>query len=632
MALFGRKKELTPEEANRLQMMRRQSAPRDETKPEELLNQKPLDGFKAITRPVDRKQIDEAYRILLKYKQGKANLDQKIIENEQWYKIRHWECLRKDKQDVQPASAWLFNIICSRHADAMDNIPAPIFLPREESDKYQAEMLSSIVPVILDQCDFEEVYSAVWTHKLKSGTGVYGVFWDKNKLNGIGDISVKRMDLLSLYYEPGITDIQDSRHFFSLELKDNDLLLQTYPQLKGKLGGKGVDTAKYLYDDHVDTSEKSCVIDWYYKKNVNGRTILHYCKFVNNEVLFATENEPEFTERGLYDHGLYPFVFDPLNIVEGTPAGFGVVDTCKGTQEYIDRINQCVMKNTLFNARPRFFVSDTGAVNEEDFADVNKELVKVSGNISENNIAPIKGNLLSDIYLSVLNNKIDELKETTGVRDVSVGGTSGGVTSASGIAAQMEAGAKLSRRDNKGSYRAFRRVCLMVIELIRQFYDTQRSFRIMGENGVAQFINYSNAGIVPQYNGNEIGIDMGYRTPLFDIEVVASKASTYSRMAQNDLALQFYGAGFFNPDPIAAQQALACLSMMDFDRKDFVMQKISQNSMLFRRMMAGVPTPTPGTSKPANAEGNSALGGEEHTEPAATRKSRQRVAESTSPT
>ena len=33
-------------------------------------------------------------------------------------------------------------------------------------------------------------------------------------------------------------------------------------------------------------------------------------------------------------------------------------------------------------------------------------------------------------------------------------------------------------RDNEESYRAFRHVVLMVIELIRQFYDIPRCFRI----------------------------------------------------------------------------------------------------------------------------------------------------------
>ena len=599
MALFDRKKKENkePEQrqpTNEEQMMRRQSAPRPtmEDAARDAIAKSvaakqgqggAIDGFQALKQVIGKKQVHAATQTLMKYKEGKANLERRIIDNEQWYKLRHWECMRDKKQEVQPTSAWLFNCIANKHADAMDNFPSPNILPREEGDKPEAERLTSIVPVILDQCDYEQVYSDVWMYKLKSGTGVYGVFWDKSKLNGLGDISIKRVDLIDLFWESGITDIQKSRNVFHVKLVDNDLLVNEYPQLNGKLGTSTIDIAKYVYDDSVDTSNKSVVVDWYYKKALNGKTVLHYCKYVNDEVLFATENDPNFAERGWYDHGDYPFIFDVLYPVEGTPAGFGYIDIGKDAQAYIDRGNQAIMQNMLANAKPRHFIRTDGTVNETEYADMTKDFVHVDGNLGQDSVLPIQGKPLSNIYVEVINNKIDELKETTGNRDVSTGGTSGGVTSASGIAAQMEAGSKLSRDNNKASYRAFRRMCLMVIELIRQFYDLPRCFRIMGENGAAQFIQYSNAGIQPQMQGMEMGVDMGYRLPLFDIEVTAQKQSPYSKMAQNDLALQFFGAGFFNPQ--MADQALACIDMMDFDRKEFIMQKIAQNGGMYQQML-----------------------------------------------
>ena len=290
-----------------------------------------------------------------------------------------------------------------------------------------------------------------------------------------------------------------------------------------------------------------------------------------------------------------------------------------------------------------------------------KDFVHVDGNLGQDSILPIQGKPLSEIYVSVINNKVDELKEVTGNRDISTGGTTSGVTAASAIAAMQEAGSKLSRDNNKASYRAFRKVCLMIIELIRQFYDLPRCFRIMGENGVARFVQYSNAGIQPQFQGMDMGMDMGHRLPLFDIEITAQKQSPYSKMSQNELALQFYQAGFFNPQ--MADQALACLDMMDFDRKQFIMQKISQNGGMYQQMLmmqqqmlmlaqmvdqsrgtnlaeqiaAGItggvaPAPVDGSAPAAKVEETEALGGNEKGESSNTKKARQRVAESTDPT
>ena len=619
-----------------------------------------LDGVTALTMAIGKEQVQKAVLTLNKYKEGKANLEQKIVDNEQWYKLRHWECMRDSKEEVQPTSAWLFNSIANKLADAMDNFPSPNIIPREEGDKGEAEMLTSIIPVILDQNDFEETYSDIQNYKLKTGAGVYGVFWDKTKLNGLGDIAIRRIDLINLFWESGIMDIQKSRNVFHVELMDNDLLASAYPQLQNRLGGSAIDVSKYVYDDSVDTNNKSAVVDWYYKKHQNGKTVLHYCKFVNDEVLFATENDPAFAERGWYDHGLYPFIVDPLFKIEGTIAGFGYIDVGKDAQAFIDRGNRAIMKNMLANAAPRHFIRTDGGVNEAEYADLTRDFVHVDGNLGEDSILPIQGKPLNDIYVSIINNKIDELKETTGNRDISTGGTTSGVTAASAIAAMQEAGSKLSRLTNKGSYRAYRKVCLMVIELIRQFYDMPRRFRIMGENGAARFVQYSNKGIQMQHQGFDMGMDMGYRLPLFDIEITAQKQSPYSKMSQNELALQFYSAGFFNPQ--LADQALACLDMMDFDRKQFIMQKISENGTMYQMLMqaqqqvmalaqvidgqngtnyaqqfamqmgggqqmgmGGAPAPNVGQTE--------ALGGNAGPEEASnTKKARQRVAESTDPT
>lgn len=652
------------------QMLRRQSAPRPTAQEavQQLQMNSPmpeqngaLDGFRALAQVIGKEQVQKARQTLQKYKEGKANLEQKVIESEQWYKLRNWECMRKQSNavnQVEPVSGWLFNSIANKHADAMDNFPSPNILPREEGDKGEAEMLTSILPVILEQNDFENTYDVEADDKLKHGTGIYGVFWDGSKLNGLGDISVESEDILSLFWEPGVTDIQKSRHFFHVDLVDNEVLIGKYPQLQGKLGSSTLDISRFIYDDNVDTTTKSAVVDWYYKKDQGGKTVLHYVKFVNDDVLFATENEPEQYPNGWYDHGLYPYVFDPLFRMKGTPCGFGYVDVAKSAQEYIDRGNQAIMQNMLANARPRHFIRSDGSVNEQEYADMTKDFVHVDGQLGQDSILPIQGKPLNNIYVEVINNKIDELKETTGNRDISTGGTTSGVTAASAIAAMQEAGSKLSRDNNKASYRAFRKVCLMIIELIRQFYDLPRCFRIMGENGAARFVEYSNAGIQPQMQGMEMGVDMGMRVPLFDIEITAQKQSPYSKMSQNELALQFYSAGFFNPQ--MADQALTCLDMMDFDRKEFIMQKIAQNGGMYQQMLmmqqqmlkmaqmidpamadqialgitgGAAPAPMMGGAEAAqNVDETEALGGAEKHEATNTKKARQRVAESTDPT
>ena len=97
--------------------------------------------------------------------------------------------------------------------------------------------------------------------------------------------------------------------------------------------------------------------------------------------------------------------------------------------------------------------------------------------------------------LSYRNSRIEELKEISGNRDLTQGGTTGGVTAASAIAALQEAGSKLSRDMLKSAYRAFAKQCYLIIELMRQFYDEQRVFRITGQRGESEFVPFSAQGL-----------------------------------------------------------------------------------------------------------------------------------------
>ena len=157
-------------------------------------------------RRIGRAEIAEAISILTRYKQGKASLEERVVQDELWWELRHWEAIRKGKQRTdnpeyrgpEPSSAWLFNAILNKHADAMDNYPEPVVLPRERSDEESAKVLSSVLPVILEYNDYEQTYSDNWWEKLKHGTAAYGVFWNSAKENGLGDVDIREIDLLSL--------------------------------------------------------------------------------------------------------------------------------------------------------------------------------------------------------------------------------------------------------------------------------------------------------------------------------------------------------------------------------------------------------------------------------------------------
>ena len=557
-----------------------------------------MEDFIEYAPVVGRTQVQEMTRILHKYKTGKASVERRTVAAENWWRLRNSAEERKVTEGLngfQAVSGWLHNVIVSKHADAMEAYPEPSILPREPGDKAEAAILSRIIPVILEQNEFEKTYSDAMWQKLKTGTGVYKVYWDASKLGGLGDIAIERIDLLNVFWEPGVRDIQDSKFFFHTKLEDNERLVELYPWLEGRLKTTGFTATSFVYDDSVSTEGKSTVVDAYYKKKRGGKTVLHYCKFVGDEVLYSTENEyAEYLTRqelapdaavmreGLYGHGMYPFVFDSLFPVEGSPCGYGFIDLCKNSQTQIDLMQTAFVKNTMVGAVPRYFQRVDGAINEDEFLNLNNPIIHVSGNLGEDSLRSVEYRPLSGNYINMRTNIINELRETSGNTETAVGIASSGVTAASAIAALQEASGKGSRDATRASYRVYGKIINMCIELIREFYDVPRQFRITGQLGIEQFIAYTNAGLRPQAQGMAGEIDLGIRVPVFDIKVVPQRNSYYTKLSQNELALQFYQLGFFTPE--RADQALACMSMMEFEGKDELMQQLSYNGNMHREL------------------------------------------------
>ena len=537
--------------------------------------------------PIGAEQVKKFTDVLQKYKSGKVHTENRILAAESWWKLRNTQEEQKETRigldgGFKSVSGWLHNVIVSKHADAMESFPEPNILPREVGDRGEARMLASIIPCVLEHNHFEATYDDAMWQKLKTGTGAYKVIWDKSKLGGLGDIGIECVNLLNVFWEPGVTDIQKSRYFFHTELWDKDILEQRYPELEGKLKGQTFMSTKFLYDDHVDDENKVTVVEVYYHKYIQGRETLQYCKYVNDIVLYASENEPEMAMRGLYDHGKYPYVFDPLFPIEGSPCGYGYVDLCRNPQTEIDLLKTSFVKNAMVGSMPRYFAQNDANINEEEFLDLTKPVVHVP-QVGENFLRVVEHKSLDGIYVNVLDRTIQELRETSGNTETSTGNIQSGVTAASAIAALQEASGKGSRDSTQAAYRAFSDIVDMCIELIRQFYDMPRKFRILGEYGAEQFITYTNTGIKPQYQGNDFGADMGYRLPVFDIKVSAQKKNVYTKVTQNELALQFFKMGFFNPQ--MTDQALMCLDLMEFDGRDEVMQKVARQGTMFEKLV-----------------------------------------------
>lgn len=497
-------------------------------------------------------KIEDIKNKLEKYINQRTNFNENIRNNRQLFK----------QQTRAGKSAYLLNALMHKHADAMDNFPEVVVLPRMQDDIRQAEQLSLLIPIILRLNDYEDKYSRLWWNILVDGIAAQSVLWDRFKNKGLGDIAINNVDILRLYFDFDVENIENSECVFYISTLKKSKLKKRYKNIILK-----------DEDGFLDKADDECeLIDCYFKQRKNGKTSLELIKFCQNNIIYDSTKEDHLKDKGIYQHGRYPFVIiSPY--ASNKLEGFALMDIIKGTQAYIDSMNSIVERHAKMASKKRFFIRPDGNVNEAEFADWNRDFVHVAGNIDDDSIREININPLDDTCFRMLVSKIDELRELSGNTELNQGFVSKGITAASAIAALQEAGSKLSRDMLKSSFRSFKQLCYLCVELIRQFYKQERCLNII-EGSKASFINFSSIDM--QEKIYTVLNEEIRRLPEYDIIIKAQKASPFSTLAQNELAKEFFRLGFFEAQNASA--AKACIAMMNFEGKDQVLKNIDNIS------------------------------------------------------
>lgn len=216
-------------------------------------------------KEIDVKKILDAFQ---EYRSARETFDSKIIENENWFRQEYWQYLVDKESGEEPKSGTLLNAILNKHADLMDNEPAAVFLAREKNDEEEAQRLSKVVPVIMDNANWEEIYDKYCMYKIKQGIGCLSATWDDTLENGLGDITINYLDILRVYWEPNCVNVQDSRYFFVISLIDTDILKEQYSLKDNEVdeiygGQDAVEIKSYEGSDQNILTKKTLVIDAY---------------------------------------------------------------------------------------------------------------------------------------------------------------------------------------------------------------------------------------------------------------------------------------------------------------------------------------------------------------------------------
>ena len=527
-----------------------------------------------------KETIERIYALFNEYRNAYAAEWERLDRCERIYRGEHWlDVPLQDENEPRPVTPVIQSTIENVRADLMDQMPEAVVLSDGPGHERAAEMLTAVLRENHRLGRFDREYSLLLHDLLVGGYMVQETGYDPEAAGGLGAAFLRAVDTHTILFDPLCTDIQDSRAIFKFAPYPREWFEARYPREALNMR-EDENRALRIEDNYLARSngEMLLLIEcWQREYDADaGCYRVHMCKLAGRQLL---EDSRKTKPEGYFAHGQYPFVVTPLFLRKGTALGYGFVDMFETQQRYADKLDQIILKNALMASHNKLLVTGASGFDPDDLRDWSKEVHRGENlnGVTWFPTAPLPGYLLN--YGQSIRQSI---REESGSNDFARGQTYGGVTAASAIAALQEAGSKLSRDMLKSAYRAFAKECYLIIDLMRQFYDEERIFRIIGETGRSEFVHFSGAALRAQALPSVGGVELGSREPVFDIVVSAEKKSTFSRLSQNETAKECYQLGFFAPRN--ADAALAALEMMDFEGIEKVRQRVRQNGTLAQRL------------------------------------------------
>lgn len=513
----------------------------------------------------DREFVGAIYDLFNEYRDDYYKKEwQRLDDNVKIYEGTYWgendaEVAKGDKRP-RMATPMITSCIENIKADLIDEMPEAVIMPDAAGDAplVTAKVLTKVVEQELDVCDWEGEYVKGTQDFLQDGWCVFEPGHDPLANGGLGGSFIRHVMNKNFMCDPQTPDLQDGRACFVLDVKPWDWLKQHYPDVYPHMeGDDGLGTMK---QDQIESTTDPAqlkayrVIEMWVKEfDANERaTAVHFVRVAGHQVL---EDSKIDYPRGYYEHGRFPFRICRLYPQKGSALGLGICDLFKDTQRYADKLNAILIENALRARNPRLFVQE-GLLDVDDVRDFSREVVEVQGSL-EAAVKWMDTQPLPSYLMTFAQSLQQSIKNEAGSNDQSRGQTAGGVTAASAITALQDMSTKRSRMEARELQRGFKECVRMMIEIMREKDIVPRQI-VVTLGGEARIVPFDSRSL---YREDGMPIEAL-------ISIKTSRQTRFSRMAHNELVLQFVNMFQQTADPLTMMEAL------EMDDKEQIIDQI----------------------------------------------------------
>lgn len=518
-------------------------------------------------------QVLEDYQAAL---EAKRDLHEKWAKYEDYYKNNQWKGKNVDEKRVKPTVNYAFSTVESIMPFLTSDTPDPIILPTKPDDEELADDLTKVVKILLTKNRIEKALQLEERSRLKFGTGIWKIYFDPAKYNGLGDVAFDVVDVVNFFVDPDeVDDLQNASYCLTAVKRSLQYLKTHYPDKANQITPDQRYTEFQTYEaeeENFNPRDMNATLIEYWTKDpvqglirivVAGETLLRY--------------QPRF-----YMHGKYPFVVGINYPVQKSFWGMGEIEQIITMQDVLNKLLQIVIENVaLANGQ---LVIDKTASGIKDIRALANQLWKPGLTIPVNDINSVK-KLDGVVAPSWVINLIEMIKRdielVTGISPVYTGVAPGSVTAASGILALQEQATARVRLKLQEQARMLEEIVQFIVAYIVEFYNEDRAFRYLDKNREPAWITI---------NGNDLAEfdqDGNKYIPEFDVTVEVGYDTPMSRAYIEQQATQLYQMGVID--------AIEVLKVMNFPYKDEIINRLQQKAELMGQL-GGLPE---GTQSPA---------------------------------
>lgn len=534
----------------------------------------------------EKELVKEAYERFEIFRQGCDEWHQRARKCR---KIALLEDEDQDPPDTLPAARapqlhTLRSTLVNCIADQMDNMPEARMIPERSDLVRVADDLTDITGHVMERNEYERLHRERVEDFFVTGTSVTQIVWDDD-MQGTGesrgDVALLRWPIESFYWDPVCDDIQDGRAVYKASWKPQSWFAEHYPDTAPYVGTgpyeSTVSKPDTMYRIGGDEDVVLLLEYWYRTYDAKKRRYaVHMALVAGNALLECSERD---YPKGLYSHGLYPFVLDVYTRIEGSPVGNGIMWEFGNMQRYVNRYAQYIDANARAASKMRLLVRKDADINNNDLMDWNVNVIE-GKNIDDMAVRWFQSSPLSGLVNVQMRQFQDDIKMDSGQNQFTRGEGGSGVTAASAITALQEAGGKTARMRTASLHAGFKRIAEQVLWLISQFYDKERRIILRGleaQTGTEREVAISTSRIYGE-NGKKAG---SLPPPPYTVRIQVQRRNPMRIQAENEMLLQMYAmaaqGGTPIPLPVIAQ-------MLHFDGKDKIMPMLQQADQTAQQM------------------------------------------------